>query len=337
MAQRFEGKNLDEALNNAAQALGVERYQLHHATLLEKRGFLGGVKRVVIEATVDDNAQQPDVSAPASPAAARASAAASPAPVATPASVPAADVAPRGAAPVTSPSPGASRGPRAEGRGRSGGGGGRGSGRGRGARDGGSGGGGRGRGRRSSNDDDRTPLRSGDFERFANEPMPEQGEQSEMAKIVRDWCEEVLDLVRIDVSVRTEENDQQILVRLYGRDSARMIDRHGELLDAVQVLANKALTGRKVEKEIELDCAAFKERRAETLEQQARELADRVRRDGREQLLPAMSPVERRIIHLALQDDAEVATESRGEGFFKRVAVIPRPAAAPDETPLAES
>jgi predicted RNA-binding protein Jag len=335
MAQRFEGKNLDEALNNAAQALGVERYQLHHATLLEKRGFLGGVKRVVIEATVDDNAQPANVSAPV---ATRASAPAAAAPVATSASVPAADVAPRAAAPVASPSPAVSRGPRAEGRGRSGGGGGgHGAGRGRRGRDGGSGGGGRGRGRRSSSDDDRTPLRSGDFERFANEPTPEQGEQSEMAKIVRDWCEEVLDLVRIDVSVRTEENDQQILVRLYGRDSARMIDRHGELLDAVQVLANKALTGRKVEKEIELDCAAFKEHRAETLQQQARELADRVRRDGREQLLPAMSPVERRIIHLALQDDAEVATESRGEGFFKRVAVIPRPAAAPDETPLAES
>ena len=114
---------------------------------------------------------------------------------------------------------------------------------------------------------------------------------------------------------------------MYGGDARRFVERHGELLDAMQVLANKALVGRKVEKDIELDCESFKERRVNDLEQRARELADRVRKDGREQLLPAMSPIERRIVHLALQDDEAVTTESRGEGFYKRVAVIPRPAA----------
>ena len=114
---------------------------------------------------------------------------------------------------------------------------------------------------------------------------------------------------------------------MYGGDARRFTERHGELLDALQVLANKALAGRKVEKDIELDCESFKERRVTDLEERARELADRVRKDGREQLLPAMSPIERRIVHLALQDDAAVTTESRGEGFYKRVAVIPRPAA----------
>ena len=106
----------------------------------------------------------------------------------------------------------------------------------------------------------------------------------------------------------------------------RMIDRHGELLDALQVLANKSLTGRKVEKDIELDCENFKGQRIEDLEQRAREIADRVRKDGREFLLPAMSPIERRIVHMALREDADVTTESRGEGFFKRVAIIRRAA-----------
>src|SRR5205085_9377174 len=310
MPQRFEGKTLDEALSHAATALGVERYQLRHATLLEKRGFLGGVKRVVIEAEVDSTA----------------SAAAAPVAVPTPAPSVAAPVVSSEPSPAPAAAPVAARTPRPEGRGRgAGGGGGRGGSRG-GARRESGGGGGRGRGRRRSSNDDGPSFQSGDFERFGTTETPEQGEQSDMAKVVRDWVEEVLDLVRIDVAVRTEENDTQVLVRLYGRDAGRMVDRHGELLDAIQVLANKALTGRKVEKEIELDCEAFKERRNDTLTAQARELAERVRSSGREQLLPAMSPVERRIIHLALQDDADVATESRGAGFFKRVAVIPRPA-----------
>src|SRR5882724_10466237 len=58
MAQRFEGKNLEEALDNAAQTFGVQRFQLTYHVLLEKRGFLGGMKRVVIEAEVNTEAPQ---------------------------------------------------------------------------------------------------------------------------------------------------------------------------------------------------------------------------------------------------------------------------------------
>ena len=135
-------------------------------------------------------------------------------------------------------------------------------------------------------------------------------------------------MARFDLTVRTEENETQVIVRLYGRDTRLLIEQHGELLDALQVLANKSLVGRKIEKDIELDAESFKERRTEDIEQQARELAERVRRDGREQLLPAMSPIERRIVHIALQDDGEVTTESRGDGFYKRVALLRRSAAA---------
>ncbi|HYI10321.1 MAG TPA: R3H domain-containing nucleic acid-binding protein [Thermoanaerobaculia bacterium] len=301
MSQRFEGQNLDDALQTAAQALGVERWQLTYHVLLQKRGFLGGVKRIVIEAEVNEAAAPPPVSAPIEPYT----------------DVPAAR---------------SERAPRAA---RGGGGGGgrrdsRGGGRdSRGGRGGGGGDRGRGRGREGG-DRDRgaSDLRVGDFETFLGE-IPEQGAETDAAKLVREWLEDTLRLANLDVVLRTEENETQILVRLYGNDGKRMIDRHGELLDAVQVLANKALTGRKVEKEIELDCEDFKSQRNEDLADRARKVADRVRRERREELLPAMSPIERRIVHIALRDDADVTTESRGEGFFKRVAVILRTEALP--------
>jgi len=303
MTQRFEGKNLDEALDHAADSLGVERYQLRHAVLLEKRGFLGGVKRVVIEAEVNPEATAPAVAAP----------------VAVEAASPAAPA----AAPATAPR--RERPQRGGGRGRGG------------AReDRGGRRGSRGPGRRNESRQE-DELRPGDFERFVDPtPVPEQGSESDAAKNVREWCEEVIDLARFDVVVRTEENETQIHVRLYGRDTRRFVEQHGELLDALQVLANKALVGRKTEKDIELDCEEFKSRRHDEIEQQAREIADQVRRDGREQLLPAMTPIERRIVHLALQDDTEVATESRGDGFYKRVAIVPR-SEAQDRTPSASS
>lgn len=284
MAQRFEGKNLDEALTMASEAFGVERVQLTYHVVLEKRGFLGGFKRVVVEAEVNE---APVVSAPS-------------------ASGPSVS----GGAPAR----------------RDGGG----SGRGRGNRDRGRGRGGNGgdRGRRSSGGGNRGPRRdaaddfqTGDFERFAGE-IPEQGPESEQAGVARTWYARVLELARLQLEIRTEENETQIIVRLFGGDAPLLTEQHGELLDALQVLGNKALVGRKVEKEIELNCEAFKERRAEQLAEKAKELADRVRSSGREQLLPAMTPIERRIVHLALQEDADVTTESRGDGFYKRVAIV---------------
>ncbi|HEY6224726.1 MAG TPA: R3H domain-containing nucleic acid-binding protein, partial [Gemmatimonadales bacterium] len=189
------------------------------------------------------------------------------------------------------------------------------------------GGGGRGRGGRGRGRDYGDELRVGDFERFASEvpeEIPEQGAETENAAAVRGWLEQALALAKLELTLRTEENEEQVIVRLYGRDSRRLVENHGELLDALQVLVNKALVGRRIEKDIELDSQDFKKDRTADLQRRAREVAERVRDNGHEQLLPAMSPIERRIVHLTLQDDEEVTTESRGEGFYKRVAIILR-------------
>jgi predicted RNA-binding protein Jag len=292
MAQRFEGKNLDEALTMASEAFGVERVQLTYHVVLEKRGFLGGFKRVVVEAEVNEAAMARPSSAPASVSGS------------------------------SSPGTPARRSSGGGGRGRGGRDRGRGRGRGGEGRDrGGNAGGGRSRGPRREHNDD---FQTGDFERFAGE-IPEQGPESEQAGVVRAWCARVIELAKLQLEIRTEENETQIIIRLFGTDSPLLTEHHGELLDAIQVLSNKALVGDQVEKEIELNCEAFKERRTEQLIDKARDLADQVRAGGREQLLPAMTPIERRIVHLALEADVDVTTESRGDGFYKRVAIVRRP------------
>jgi len=270
----------------ASEAFGVDRVQLTYHVVLEKKGFLGGIKRIVVEAEVNDRSIAAAVQEASAPA-------------------------PRASRP-------------------SGGGGGRGRGNRDRDRGRGRGGDGRGRGPRTGGGSRPRPgaddFQTGDFERFAGE-IPEQGPESEQAGVVRAWYARVLELAKLQLEIRTEENETQVIVRLFGGDARLLTEEHGELLDALQVLGNKAMVGRKIEKEIELNCEAFKERRAEQLAEKAKELADRVRSSGREQLLPAMTPIERRIVHLALQEDADVTTESRGDGFYKRVAVVMRDAA----------
>lgn len=286
--RRFEGRNLDDALENAAREYGVERYQLSYHVVLEKRGFLGGTKRIVIEAAVDESKSAPE-SAPA-----------------TQAHAPSAPPAARPARPA-----GRDRGER------------QGRGRGRDDREP------RGRGERGGRDGrgDRgdRPRRPVEPEYEVPDVTPEpQGPESEAALVVRRWCEELIALGGFALELRTTEDDHQVNVMLFGRDAGKLVANGGELLDSWQVIANKALVGRRVEKPIELDAASFKSRRSSDLEQRAKDIADRVRESGTEQLLPPMSPVERRIVHVTLQDDADVTTESRGDGFYKRVAIMPR-------------
>ena len=69
MSHRFEGRSVEEALQSAAEALGVERWQLTYHVLLEKRGFLGGVKRVVLEADINTAAAPPANTAAPAPSA----------------------------------------------------------------------------------------------------------------------------------------------------------------------------------------------------------------------------------------------------------------------------
>src|SRR5687767_8847628 len=160
MSQRFEGRNLEEALGHATQTFGVERWQLTYHVLLEKRGFLGGVKRVVIEADVNETAPPPAPAAPPPVAEARAPRADR-------------DRGPRGAG--GGGGRGRERGPRREGGGDD---------RGRGRR------GGRGRHQESE-------LVSGDFEKFMGE-VPEQGPETDEARSVREWCDDVIALARLD-------------------------------------------------------------------------------------------------------------------------------------------
>jgi spoIIIJ-associated protein len=161
-------------------------------------------------------------------------------------------------------------------------------------------------------------------------PLPEN--EAALAKELRVWLEDLFDRCGFLLDARVEESEDKVTARIYGRDAGKLMARHGELIDSLQIIANKTLILRNSGKTVEMDCGEFREKRIGDLERQAHELAGVVREEGREKALPPMSPVERRIVHMALREDADVETYSRGEGFYKRVVIAPRQS-PPDETP----
>jgi spoIIIJ-associated protein len=117
----------------------------------------------------------------------------------------------------------------------------------------------------------------------------------------------------------------EILVEFAGPDSTLLLERGGELLRAIELLAIEMLRlpGNEHEK-ICFDCMNQRKLRIEELRMAAGVAADRVRQTGEPYEFTPMSSRERRIVHLALRDHADLHTESQGEGGRRCLVVYPK-------------
>jgi len=117
----------------------------------------------------------------------------------------------------------------------------------------------------------------------------------------------------------------EIAVDLSGPDSALLLERNAELLRAFEHMALKTLRLESEEHEkISFDCMSHKAMRLEELRLAAEVASEKVRKTGVPYEFHPMSARERRILHLALRDDAELTTESQGEGGRRYVVIYPR-------------
>lgn len=117
----------------------------------------------------------------------------------------------------------------------------------------------------------------------------------------------------------------EILVDFSGPDSALLLDRGGELLRALELLALEILRLPSGEHEkVCFDCQNRRSMRLQELRTAANVAAEKVRKTGTPYHFNPMSSRERRIVHLALRDEADLRTESEGEGPQRRLVVYPK-------------
>ena len=117
----------------------------------------------------------------------------------------------------------------------------------------------------------------------------------------------------------------EILVDFAGPDSGMLLDRGGELLRALELLALEMLRLPSGEHEkICFDCQNHRSLRIQELRAAANVAAETVRRTGTPYHFNPMSSRERRIVHLALRDQADLHTESEGEGMRRCLVVYPK-------------
>lgn len=136
------------------------------------------------------------------------------------------------------------------------------------------------------------------------------------------FLESVFKAMNINVFMEKMTHDDHVVLNLRGEDLGVLIGKHGQTLDALQYLTNLAANRDAAERSrIILDVEDYRKRRAETLSRLAMRLADKVKRRGERVVLEPMSPQERKIIHMALQDDSRIVTYSEGDEPFRKVVI----------------
>jgi spoIIIJ-associated protein len=153
---------------------------------------------------------------------------------------------------------------------------------------------------------------------------PEGAMDEEAFTVVEATLTELLSAAGFLVEVRRRPS-KEMLFELMGDDVEPLLAAGGEGLSGLEVLTGR-IASRQLGRPVypRLDAEGFRAHQRESLEELALRSAEEAKRTRRPQLLPPLSPAERRLIHLALAEDPEVETRSEGEGFLKRVAVRPK-------------
>jgi len=123
----------------------------------------------------------------------------------------------------------------------------------------------------------------------------------------------------METTVDLKEDPERILLNIKADGSGLLIGRKGQTLDAIEYLINKIVhKDAEDKKRIVVDTENYRLRREDSLVKLAQRLAEKAKRLGRPVTISPMSAHDRRIIHLALQDDKTLRTWSTGSGFTAR-------------------
>ncbi len=141
-------------------------------------------------------------------------------------------------------------------------------------------------------------------------------------KIAVTFLQEMFQAMGIQVSIETQLKDKQLSIELSGEEMGVLIGKRGQTLDSLQYLVSLVVNkGNSPYVSILLDTENYRQRRKETLESLAYNLAKKVKQTKKNVVLEPMNPYERRIIHSSLQNDRYVTTYSEGEEPYRNVVI----------------
>jgi spoIIIJ-associated protein len=156
-----------------------------------------------------------------------------------------------------------------------------------------------------------------------SEPTLDESELAEQAGVAQDFVNGLIQAMAVDAQVATTVQDGGVHVDITGERLGVLIGPRGATADAVHELTRTALqrhAGGQAARVV-IDVAGYRERRKAALEDFAREVAEKAKSSGRDQVLEPMPPPDRKILHDVCADIEGVATASEGEEPRRRVVI----------------
>lgn len=141
-------------------------------------------------------------------------------------------------------------------------------------------------------------------------------------EIAEEFLSEVFHAMNLQVNIKVNVHEDMLDVDLSGEEMGILIGKRGQTLDSLQYLLSLVVNKNSDNYvKVKVDTENYRQRRKETLESLARNIAFKVKRTKRPVSLEPMNPFERRVIHSALQNDRYVTTKSEGEEPYRHVVV----------------
>jgi spoIIIJ-associated protein len=157
----------------------------------------------------------------------------------------------------------------------------------------------------------------------SNGELPSRPDESDSAALVRELIARTTSALGISCRVEISEQEGSLVATCSGRDLGLLIGRHGQTIDAIQYLCNAILARLGAGVSVVVDAAGYRARREATRASLATNAAEQALRSGERVELEPMTAVERKIVHLSLQDYAGVETASEGTEPNRFVVVVP--------------
>lgn len=140
----------------------------------------------------------------------------------------------------------------------------------------------------------------------------------------RTFLSKIFEEMKLDVVIDIKEKNNYLVFDLKGDNLGILIGRRGDTLDSLQFLLNLVINEKNsVKVKGIIDIENYRAKREETLIGLSHKLAAKARKTGQKVVLEPMNPQERRIIHMALQNDRRVTTYSEGEEPYRKVVIVP--------------
>lgn len=148
---------------------------------------------------------------------------------------------------------------------------------------------------------------------------------AENEKITKEIIQNLFDNLGIKDSFEVSENDESINVVVNSEDPGLIIGHHGDTLDSIQLILSLMIAKKLGEfKRVSVEVGDYKKNRSDYLKTLAEQTRERVLNEQREVYLPNLKSWERREVHMYLAEDADVISESVGEGRERTLVVKPK-------------